>query len=237
VIKSLVFTYKKSGIFMKKQCAVISLLLLLGSPFKVQAQTATNPGATMPTGSPLTTYPTTTPSSSPSFPTFPSSPASSLLPQWSVGNSGSASYSGSNYGNTNGQFGGGYSGSGSYSNSFSGSGYNFPNQQGACGVSGYIDAVGAKSGAVSGSSNADLNIDAIAGRVGVSFSAQKCIDYLKIDKARGEVEVRKVQASEREISRRRCIEAITETGRMPSSPQAEKAMSNLMIVCSGVLAN
>ncbi len=193
-------------------------------------------GTTPPVGSSPTssTYPGSTTSTS--FPSFPQSPAQALLPSWSVGSNGSSSYSGS-FGNS-GQYGGGsYSGSSNYGNSFSGSGYNFPNQQGVCGFSAYLDAIGAQASAVSKSTPADVGVDAVAGRVGVSFSSQKCINYLKIEEIRSKTEIGKVSAAEKEVSRRRCIEATAELGRSGSTnpTTTELAMKNIMTLCTGLL--
>ncbi len=206
---------------------IIEILVFL--PITVQAQDNTIQSTTSDYSAGLKAVESKQTLPTPSFPTFPSSPAQNLLPTWSVGNTGSSSYSGS-FGTGN-----SYSGSNSYNNSFSSSGYNFPTQSGNCGVTAYLDAIGAKSGALSNSSSADLNVDAVAGRVGVNFSQQKCIDYLKIDQARSKTEIEKTGIVERETSRRRCAEAITEAGRLPPTPQSEKAMSNLMLLCANVM--
>jgi hypothetical protein len=179
---------------------------------------------TTPAQPPATTYP----AQSPAFPTYPSNPAQSLLPTWSVGNTGSTSYSGTG-------MNGSYSGTSTFGNTYNSSGYNFPNQSGSCGVGAYVDIVGGQSGANSNSSLADLNANAIAGRVGVSFSAQPCIDYTKIEKQRSETEIGKAKAQEEGMTKRRCVEAITETGKLPNSPQSQKAMENLMIICTPVM--
>jgi hypothetical protein len=137
-----------------------------------------------------------------SFPTFPQNPASSLLPSWNVGASGSFSNSGSgNFGN------GSYSNSGSFNYNNSG---NFPNQNGGCGVTGYADIAGAKSLANSQSNSTDLNTSAIVARAGVSVSNQKCLNYKKLLEIGTAAELEKVKITENAQTHRRCIEGIVE---------------------------
>jgi hypothetical protein len=189
--------------------------------------------ATTPTATPVTpsTFPlsTTSSTSTPTFPAFPTNPAQSLLPSWSVGNTGSTSYSGT------GMNGGSYSGSSTFGNTYNSSGYNFPNQSGSCGIGGYADIVTGKTGANSLSSSADLNANAMAARVGISISSQPCMDYSKIEKQRSDTEVGKTKAQEEGQTKRRCVEAITEAGKLPPTPQSQKAMENLMIICTSVM--
>ncbi|MBC7471834.1 MAG: hypothetical protein H7196_01010 [candidate division SR1 bacterium] len=168
------------------------------------------------------------PASNSSFPYFPSNPAQSLLPAWSVGNTGSTSYSGSG-------MNGSYSGTSTFGNTYNSSGYNFPNQSGSCGVSLYADAIGGKSGANSLSSSADLNTNAMAARVGVSISSQPCLDFGQIEKQRSTTEISKAKVQEEGLTKRRCVEAITETGKLPITPQSQKAMENLMIICAPLM--
>jgi hypothetical protein len=165
----------------------------------------------------------------PAFPTYPSNPAQSLLPSWSVGNTGSSSYSGT------GMNGGSYSGTSTFGNTYNSSGYNFPNQTGSCGIGAYADVVGGKSGANSASTSAGLNANAMAARVGISISSQQCLDYAKIDKQRSDTEIAKTKAQEEGLTKRRCVKAITETGKLPVTPQSKSAMDNLMTICIPLL--
>lgn len=219
---------------MKLSQSLIVLVTFLACSTQVLAQDSTTPSptgsynygsqATTPT-QPTSIYPASTSSS---FPSFPSNPAQSLLPAWSVGNTGSTSYSGTG---TNGS----YSGTSTFGNTYNSSGYNFPNQSGSCGISAYVDGIGGKSGANSLSSSADLNANAMAARVGVSISSQPCIDYGQIEKQRSATEISKAKVQEEGMTKRRCVEAVTETGKLPITPQSQKAMENLMIICTPLM--
>lgn len=217
---------------MKLSQSLIVFVTLLTCSSQVLAQDSTTPS---PTGSynygsqvatpiqPTSPYP-----ASNSFPSFPSNPAQSLLPAWSVGNTGSTSYSGTG---TNGS----YSGTSTFGSSYNSSGYNFPNQSGSCGISAYVDAIGGKSGANSLSSSADLATNAMAARVGISISSQSCIDYGQIEKQRSTTEISKTKVQEEGMTKRRCVEAITETGKQPVTPQSQKAMESLMVICTPLI--
>jgi hypothetical protein len=156
-----------------------------------------------PSGSNTTT---TTPNQ---FPLIPANPANSLLPAWSVGGSGSGSYSGSNYGYNTGN---NYSGSSSYS--YNSNGYNFPNNNGQCGFSTYADASKANTGASSDSNNVDLNSNGFVARVGVSMNQQKCINHQDLMNTQSQTEQRKAEIIELGQSQRMCIQSIVETKRI-----------------------
>ena len=155
------------------------------------------------------------------------SPApTSLIPAFNsnvVNNNNSINGFGNNVGNNpnNGAFGnngnqvntgyGGYNGGQSYGS-----------QSSNCGTVGFIGVAGGRGDAI-GNTQSAVSIQG-----GWTFNEQRCVDQKEMDQARSATEL----AREGQVTRRWCVGAMLEAGKLPPSPQTDIATKHIMSLCT-----